>query len=428
MNTIYTKADELSRRDFLSNAARTFLGVSILPVGAALSAEQKALPGFGKAKRVIYLYMRGGMSQLDTFSPKPEAKEIQGETRVIKSSADGIRIAGNLPKMADHMKHVAVIESMSSTQGAHEQGDYYMHTNYQMRGTIQHAGMSGWVARLGGRENPSLPAGVVINGGSRVFGSGYMETKYAPLPIGNPATGLQNSAIPASVNDHAYSRRLELAGKMNSDFREKIDNKAVRSYRDVYDEALRLMKSEDLKAFDLKEENQTTRDRYGDDAFGQGCLLARRLAEHGVKFIEVAHGNWDTHQDNFGRVPDLAAPLDQGMSALLADLESKDMLKDTLVVLATEFGRTPEINNNDGRDHYPKAFTCLLAGGGISGGQIYGKTDAQASEVVENKVDVTDFNATIGHALGLPIEEKIIAANGRPFTLANKGKPITAIF
>ena len=317
---------------------------------------------------------------------------------------------------------------MNSNQGAHEQGVYYMHTNYQQRGTIQHAGLSGWVARLGGQTNPSLPASVVINGGSKIFGAGYMETKFAPLPIGDPTAGLQNSAPVNGVTDAIQSRRLALANKMNTDFREKIDNKAVRSYRDVYDEALRLMKSEDLKAFDLNQESQTTRDRYGDDAFGQGCLLARRLAQHGVRFIEVAHGNWDTHQNNFERVPELAGPLDNGLSALLADLESTDMLKDTLVVLATEFGRTPEINNNDGRDHYPRAFTCLLAGGGVKGGQIYGKTDDQANEVVENKVGVIDFNATIGHALGLPIDTPVIAANGRPFTLANKGKPVTAIF
>jgi uncharacterized protein (DUF1501 family) len=418
-------SDEPTRREFLSHAARTLLGVSILPlsVGAARAeATAKAT-----AKRVIYLFMTGGMSQLDTFSPKPEAKEIQGSTTVIPTSADGIRIASSLPRMAKQMHRVAVIESMNSNQGAHEQGVYYLHTNYTMRGTIQHPGLGAWVSCLAEKANPTLPSSVVINGGSRIFGAGYMESKFAPLPIGDPSAGLRNSRLARGVTEPVFQRRLDLAQKMNSSFLSRTDNRKTRSYRDVYDEALALMKSDDLKAFDITEESSSTRQNYGDSAFGQGCLLARRLAEHDIRFIEVNLGNWDTHQDNFNRVPDLAADLDQGMGALLEDLATRGMLEDTLVVLATEFGRTPDINGGDGRDHYPKAFTCLMAGGGVKGGQIYGKTDAEGREIAENKVEVPDFNATIGQALGLPVAQEIFAPNGRPFTMANKGTPI-AIF
>ncbi len=421
----HLKLDEQSRRRFMADAARAALGVSIFPFATnAGAASTQAPDGFGAAKRVIYLFMTGGMSHLDTFSPKPEAKEVQGPTGVMKTNADGIRISDNLPGMAKQMHHVAVIESMNSTQGAHQQGVYMMHTNYPMRATIQHPGMGSWVAKLSGKINPTLPASVVINGGSRIFGSGYMETKFAPLPIGNPSAGLQNSRIPRGMSEKSYKRRLDLTTAMNESFLEKVDNKAVRSYRDVYDEALKLMRSEDLKAFDISTEPEKVRNAYGDSPFGQGCLLARRLAEHDVRFIEVAHGNWDTHADNFERVPDLAATLDQGMSALLADLDSRGMLDDTLVVLATEFGRTPDVNERAGRDHYPSAFTCLLAGGGVKGGQVYGKTDPEGREIAENKVKIQDFNATIGHAMGLPVKKEIYSPNGRPFTLANKGNPV----
>ncbi len=419
------KADESSRREFLSHAVRAFLGVSILPY--SLGAARAEANGPATAKRVIYLFMTGGMSQLDTFSPKPEAKEVQGATTVIPTSADGIRIASTLPRMAKQMHRVAVIASMNSNQGAHEQGVYYLHTNYTMRGTIQHPGLGSWVSLLAEKANPTLPSSVVINGGSRIFGAGYLESKFAPLPIGDPSAGLRNSRLARGVTEPVFQRRLELAQKMNASFLSRTDNKKTRSYRDVYDEALALMKSEDLKAFDITEESDATRESYGNSAFGQGCLLARRLAEHDVRFIEVALGNWDTHQDNFNRVPDLAADLDQGMGALLGDLSSRGLLDDTLVVLATEFGRTPDINGGDGRDHYPKAFTCLMAGGGVKGGQIYGQTDAEGREVAENKVGVPDFNATIGKALGLPVTREIFSPNGRPFTMANKGTPI-AIF
>jgi len=419
-------SDEPTRRAFLARAARALLGVSILPVATGPARAEAGASG-ATAKRVIYLFMTGGMSQLDTFSPKPEARDVQGPTTVIPTSADGIRIASTLPRMAKQMHRVAVIASMNSNQGAHEQGVYYLHTNYTQRGTIQHPGLGSWVARLAEKANPTLPSSVVINGGSRIFGSGYMESKFGPLPIGDPSAGLRNSRLARGVTEPVFQRRLDLAQKMNASFLGRVDNRKTRSYRDAYDEALALMKSEDLKAFDISGEPDAVRESYGDSAFGQGCLLARRLAEHDVRFIEVALGNWDTHQDNFDRVADLAADLDQGMGALLEDLAARGMLDDTLVVLATEFGRTPDINGGDGRDHYPKAFTCLMAGGGVRGGQIYGKTDAEGREIAENKVEVPDFNATIGRALGLPVDQEILAPNGRPFTMANKGTPL-AVF
>jgi len=246
--------------------------------------------------------------------------------------------------------------------------------------------------------------------------------------INNPEQGLQNSARKETVSETAFNRRLDMARHLDAPFHEAFPQKNVRAYRDLYDEALSLMKSEDLKAFDIASEPAAVRERYGDDNFGQGCLLARRLVQHGVRFVEVSLGRWDTHVNNFVEVPERCDILDRGLSALVQDLEANGMLEDTLIVLASEFGRTPKINGNEGRDHYPKAFTTLLAGGGVKGGTVYGKTDEEGAEVVENKVSVPDLNATIGYALGLPLDQVLYSPSKRPFTVADKGQPITALF
>jgi hypothetical protein len=188
------------------------------------------------------------------------------------------------------------------------------------------------------------------------------------------------------------------------------------------------MNSKDLAAFDLSKEPKLVRDVYGDSRFGKSCLLARRLVEHGVRFVELTLGGWDTHNDNHDNVAQLTSPLDQSVSALLDDLHYRGLLDETLVVIGTEFGRSPEINGNAGRNHHPTAFTCVLAGGGIKGGQVYGSTDASGHSIAENGVTVPDFNATIAYALGLPIDQVVYSPSGRPFRVADKGRPITALF
>ena len=230
------------------------------------------------------------------------------------------------------------------------------------------------------------------------------------------------------LTEDRFASRLALADELDQDFRATFPHRNVKAYADMYDDAIAMMKSEDLKAFDLTEETDEIREAYGQDAFGQGCLLARRLVERGVRFVEVSLGGWDTHTGNFVRVPELCETLDRAMSTLPADLDARGLLKETLVVLTTEFGRTPTINQNVGRDHYPKAFSGVLAGGGIKGGFIYGKTDKEGREVVENKVEIPDFNATIAYALGLPLDQVIYSPSKRPFTVADKGQPIMDVF
>jgi uncharacterized protein (DUF1501 family) len=425
-------ADEFSRRRFVTQAAKTFLGVSILPWAVSENAQaaglglNRPLNHAPKARNVIYLYMSGGMTHIDTFDPKP-GTETGGPTQAIKTKADGVQLAENLPLLANHAKKIAVVRGMTSTKGAHGQGNYFMHTSYAQRSTIRHPSMGAWMTRLDERSNPTLPGAVVVSGGPQHPLAGFLPSSHQPLAIGKPDEGLRNSKMLSGVTEEDFKKRLSLADQFDKGFREKYDLKKVRAYSDMYADAVRLMKSGDLEAFDVKKESEATRESYGEETFGQGLLLARRLVERQVRFVEVQLGGWDTHQLNFERVPERCGILDQALSALLNDLDKRGMLDETLVVLATEFGRTPNINVNQGRDHYPKAFSCMLAGGGIRGGQVWGKTDPEGREVVEDRVEIPDFNATIAYALGLPLDEIVYSPTRRPFTLADKGQPLTKL-
>lgn len=418
--------ETLSRRKFASQLANALLGVGVLPQVFA-SENWKDKQGYGKAKRAIYLYMAGGMSHLDTFDPKPSS-EYTGSTEAIKTNVDDVFVSQYLPKTAQIMDRMALIRSMNSTQGAHEQGNYFMHTSYSSRGTIRHPSMGAWLAKVEGKMNQTLPSSVVVCGGSRHPGKGFFDTKYAPLMIGNPEAGLPGARLKGDLTTEKLQRRLQLAEELDLNFHKKYKNTLTDSYTDAYEEAFKLLSSEDLKAFDVRKEKDKVRDKYGRNRFGQGCLLARRLMECDVRFVEVVLGNWDTHVDNFTSVQERCAVLDRAIHTLILDLENKGMLEDTMVVLATEFGRTPEINSNDGRDHYPSAFTCLMAGGGVQGGQVIGATDANGANVEGGVVKVPDFNATIAHALGLPLDHVEFSGSKRPFTPAHKGKPVLDLF
>tara|TARA_R110002167_G_scaffold50563_4_gene147264 strand:+ start:2463 stop:3587 length:1125 start_codon:yes stop_codon:yes gene_type:complete len=372
--------------------------------------------------------MAGGMTHIDTLDPKPENKEVMGETEAINTSADGIQLGHWLPKTAREMNNATLIRSMSTSQGAHQQANYLLHTSYQKRGTIIHPSMGSWVSRFTEKLNATLPSNVKINGGSDVIGAGYFEKRHGPLPIGNPSGGLQNVTGAKYLNDGMYDKRLEIAGKFNKSFLGTYPQKQIRAYTDLYDDAVKLMKSEDLKAFDLSKEPQDLRDMYGDNNFGQGCLLARRLVESGVRYAEVQLGGWDMHNDVFGSLEGKADILDSGVSSLIHDLNRRGLLSDTLVVLASEFGRSPEIKaGRVGRDHHPSAFSTLLAGGGVKGGYVYGQSDDRGHYAESKGVGMEDLNATIAHAMGLNTQKIINSPSGRPFKVAHNGSPIMDI-
>lgn len=425
--------DPFSRRTFVAGAAKSFLGVSAM---SALGGKVLAVPGqeaskfkqVATAHNVIYLYMTGGMSHLDTLDPKPENKDVMGLTGTIKTNVDGIQVSENLPLLARQMDKCSLIRSMFSTQGAHEQGQYYQHTSYTLRSSIRHPSMGAWLEKLQGRGNPTLPGSVMIGNDSRHAGAGFFESRFAPLMINDPDGGINNVKTNQWFTEERFQNRLSIAKQLDRQFAETYNVKNVRAYADMYDDALKMMKSEELKAFDLDSEPDALRAKYGKDRFGQGCLLARRLVENGVRFVEVTFGNWDTHNANFTRVPELCDELDAALSTLLQDLSSRGMLDNTLVVLVSEFGRTPAVNANDGRDHHATAFTTLLAGGGVRGGYVYGASDDHGGKAIDKPTSIPDFNATIAYALGLPLDQVLYSPSKRPFTVADKGKPVLDVF
>jgi hypothetical protein len=319
-----------------------------------------------------------------------------------------------------------VVRSMTSITGVHENGRYIMRTGYRPLATIVHPCIGPWAQSLHGRRNETLPDSVVVNTGADHPGAGFFPARLKPIPIRDPDSGLQN--VTPSTSEENFQHRMSLANKFDQSFRERFQHGQVQDYTELYEETLSLMTSEDLAAFDIAKEPANIKEKYGADRFGKGCLLARRLVEHGVRYVEVELGGWDMHNYIGEEIVDKTAILDRAMSALLDDLDQKGLLQETIVVLCSEFGRTPEVNMNAGRDHYPKAFSTVLAGGGIRGGQAYGATDKRGANVVDKETTIQDFIATVAYAMGLPLDQRVFSPSNRPFTVADHGKPIVELF
>ncbi|MGJ8678189.1 MAG: DUF1501 domain-containing protein [Akkermansiaceae bacterium] len=439
MNT--HKMNEVSRRGFLATTAKTCFGLSIGGSAASFFSQQCSAAstvnpavlaaGGGKAKSVIYLFMSGGMSHVDTFDPKPDAgSSVIGDLKARSTNVDGIQLGHYLPQLAQQMDSVALIRSMNTTQGAHAEGRYFMRTGYTKRSSIVHPTHGSWAERLSADSPSELPNYVTVHCSSDHPGAGFMEAKYAPLPIGEASAGLQNSKR-NNISEAEFQEQLQFRQELDCEFDAQFINnqKQLRNYNECFDSAVKLMKSEDLEAFDLGKEDKALHTLYGENRFGKGLLLARRLVERGVRFIEVEYGGFDWHDDAFDHMEKKIPVVDTALSALIADLKAKGMLDSTLIVLGTEFGRSPQINQNAGRNHFPRAFSCLMAGGGVQGGQVYGTTNETASAITKNKVTAMDFNATIGHALGIEQDKTIYSESKRPFRMAGKeGRPITQLF
>ncbi|MEX2213997.1 MAG: DUF1501 domain-containing protein [Phycisphaeraceae bacterium] len=429
LKDLLRQIDHSTRRQLITNAAKACLGVSVIGgmnwANSAIAADATAAaPKKKNAKSVIYIFMVGGMSHIDTWDPKPGA-DTAGDFKAVKTNVNGIQVSEQFGAIGKHMDKMCLIRSMTSSQGAHERAQYLMHTSYAPLASVKHPGLGPWLHRLGGRHNEKLPGSVIV-GGHRDSSAGVLGSAYEPITIGNPAAGLQNSKLRMSDSD--FEHRRGLLDAIDQNFRNRYPQDSVTAYTRFYQEAVDLIKSDDVKAFDISQESAAIKTAYGANNFGMGLLLARRLVEHGVRYVEVTIGGWDTHQDNFDQLGTKLPPVNQGIAALMDDLYKKGMLNDVLVAQASDFGRTPKINERDGRDHYPRVFTTMLAGGGVKGGQIYGASDDKGAAVKDKPVTPQDFNATIAYALGLPHDKQVFSKIGRPFTLADQGKPVTAIF
>ncbi|HYF35788.1 MAG TPA: DUF1501 domain-containing protein [Prosthecobacter sp.] len=427
MNAALRSLDPISRRHFAEHVAKATLGVTLLPhlltaAETAAPAPNKTLPGFGKAKNVIWLQMIGGMSHIDTLDPK--TGDSKGARDPLPTKA-GYQLGGYLPSLAkDHSDKLAIIRSMTSKTGVHASGQYLMRTGYEQRGTIRHPSLGAWAQELLGKSSQSLPSSVCVNRGPE-HGNGFFSAAFSPLPIHDPEAGLQYAQFDAAPE--VMTKRLALLNKVDAGFRSKFQDTNLKAYTDFYDDTLKLLSTKDLDAFKLAEEDSAARERYGMNKFGQGCMLARRLVERGVRFVEVAYGGWDMHNDIDDGMEEHGTTLDTALSALLSDLQAKGLLESTLVVLCSEFGRGPKINSRNGRDHHPKVFSTLLAGGPVKGGTIYGASDKNGNSPADNQTTIQDFHSTVGHAMGLDVNQVIMSPSNRPFTVGDKGSVIAEV-
>jgi uncharacterized protein (DUF1501 family) len=438
-----------SRRRFLHAAALSAAGVSFCGWMPRLA---RAAAGDPQRKRsCVLLWMPGGPSQMDTFDLKP-GHANGGPFQEISTSVPGLKISEHLPRLAAQAQSLAIVRSLSTAEGDHNRGTYLMHTGHKPGGPISFPTMGSSLSKALGADDAELPNFISIAPqtalNSAAFGPGFLGPRFAPLTVGaaNSFQQVQQPQQPAGsfaelgVDDLQNPRigrtqedaRLELWRSLQVGFLATHHSASPLAQNTVYERAVRMMRSAAASAFDLSGEPAKVREAYGRGQFGQGCLMARRLIERGVPFIEIAlRGSggvlgWDTHQQNFDRVKSLSAELDAGWATLMNELRERGLLETTTIVWLGEFGRTPTINPGGGRDHYPKAWTTVLAGGGIQGGQAYGKTSAGGNEVEENQVDVPDILATLCRALGVDPQTYNVSDLGRPIKIAD-GKPIEAL-
>src|SRR5438309_784595 len=391
----------VSRRSFLRHVAAGAAGLGMLGWKDAMMLQADELRKRGMA--CILLFMRGGPSQFETFDPKPDTTN-GGPTKAIPTAVSGIRVAEGWSHTAAVMNDIALIRSMTNKEGEHQRATYQMHTGYIPSGSVKYPAFGSLVAAELGPKEFDLPHFVSVGNRFTTVGSGFLGMQYSPFVVANPTQMPSNAELPGGLNAKGFERRLGLLQDLEEDFAQTGGGPRVEDHKALYASASQMVLSPRLKAFDLRQEKDSVRDRYGrgsgpQQSFGQGCLLARRLVEEGVTFVEVEMNGWDTHQDNFNRVKSLSEQADPAFAALVGDLKERGMLDKTLVIWMGEFGRTPRINPRTGRDHYPRAFNVALAGGGIKGGQAIGSTSADGTDVKSRPVSVSDLFCTFCQAL-----------------------------
>ena len=394
----------MDRRIFIQTLAATTYGVKAYDTKPVESV---------KAKNIIYIYLDGGMSHIDTFDPKDLA-DIKGDTEKINTTGD-FQISHRLPKLAKVMEHAAVVRGTTSKTGAHAQAQYLNRTSFKPIGTITHPSIGAWIDHVADRKK-TIPDYVLIDGSSSHPGAGFLPmAECAPLPIVDPRSGVKNTK-----KDDKLAARMAMLREVNS----RINSPIANTYNEFYESTVKFLNSKELELFDIYKESKETRERYGESKLGQGLLLAKRMVQADTKFIEVNNNAWDMHNDIAENLDKKLTELDTGVSALVEDLKSEGKLDTTLIVIATDFGRTPNINANSGRDHHPKAYSTVLIGAGIKGGITVGESDEKGNDVVGDSYTIADINATVAKLAGLEPYKEHLSPTGRPFKVADKGKVI----
>jgi hypothetical protein len=415
----------VSRRAFLRNITAGAAAFGVLGWRDAVALHAEELRKRGMA--CILLYMRGGPSQMETFDPKP-GTDNGGPTKAIDTAVKGIQIAEHWTNVAAAIKDITLIRSMTNKEGEHQRASYQMHTGYIPTGSVKYPSLGSIVASEIGPKEFDLPHYVSIGNRAASIGSGFLGMEYAPFIVGNPTQIPSNVELPAGVNDKRFERRFDLMKDLEEEFAKSGGAPRVTDHQGIYENAAQMILSPRLKAFDVSQEKDKDRDRFGRNSFGQGCLLARRLVETGVTFVEVESNGWDTHDDNFNRVKALSETVDPAFAALVTDLSDRGLLDKTLVLWLGEFGRTPKINGRTGRDHYPRAFCVAVAGGGVKGGQVIGSTSDNGMDVKSRPVTVPDLFCSVYHALKIDPRKENISALGRPIKLMDGGAPVKELF
>lgn len=441
-------SSRLSRRDVLRYSGLGLLGTSLSGWFPAFAEQAAADPA--RKRHCILLWMTGGPTQTDTFDMKP-GHANGGEFKEAETNTPGVRFSEHLPKLGQHADQMAIIRSLSTKEGDHGRGTFAIRTGHQPGGPLRYPTIGSLLAKELGDETAALPNYVSISPYSAfnpaAFSPGFLGPRYAAATVGERAMndpqqgssstsyaelGVDYLLLPPGVTRDQAKSRLELWDSLQKGFLAKRRAGTSIAQDTVYRRAVTMMQSDAATAFDLSQEPDEVRAAYGRTRFGQGCLMARRLVERGVPFIEVSLGfeagsaGWDTHAGNFAAVRSLSGQLDAGWGTLMSELKDRGLLESTTILWIGEFGRTPKINENAGRDHFPNAWSCVLAGGGIKGGQVYGKTSDDGEEVVDGKVDIPDVLATLCRAVGVKPDKENISNEGRPIKIT-EGQPITDI-
>ena len=376
------------------------------------------------AEHCIVMFMNGGPSQLDTFDPKPNSPN-GGPFKTVSTSVSGLQFSETLPLLAEQAHHLAVIRSMATREGNHERARYLLHTGYAPTGSVKHPTFGSLVSHYLGNESFELPHCININSPS--FNSGFLNASHDPFVVSNPLEPIDDIEYPEQMDAHRFQNRLKMLQDLEKDFLRNRSGRSTEAHQAIYKKADKMINSERKKAFELQEEPMAIRQAYGMNQFGQGCLMARRLIERGVKFVEISLDGWDTHDDNFTRVGNLMQVVDPAFASLINDLSERELLDKTLVIWMGEFGRTPKINKDEGRDHFPNGWSMALAGGGVRGGQVIGQTDNEG-KVLSGQVSVQDVFASLCFALGIDHNHENYSRSGRPIRVVSEGQLIQPLF
>ena len=411
----------ISRRSFMQAASMGGLSYFSSSIWSSLFADQSET---ARAKSCILIFLEGGPSQIDTFDPKPGAATA-GSFEAIDTKLSGVKFAQHVPRLAELADKLAIVRSLTSAEGDHDRAQSLMHTGYRPNPRLKYPALGSTVAWR--KPDPEIDAPAFVSIG-RKFDTSILGPQFGPFvidDIGNPAPSL---TLPEGFSEARMKRRLAALEGFNGRFDKHYQSPLGNDLTQLTRRADRMRNSPVFQPYDPAAEEPELFERYGsgvnDGYLARACLTARRLVEAGVKFVEIEFGGWDTHNDNFNQVQNLSASLDAGMATLIEDLQERGLLQQTLVVCVGEFGRTPKINGENGRDHFPDLFSAVVAGGGINVGQVVGESSEDGGEIKNRPVSIPDFHATLFTAMGLDISKDYFAPDGRLLKLTENGRPI----